>query len=209
MSLTSILADGDTVVAVAHEHPCSEASEWLDFGWRLGVGWSADARIYVGTSADDLALTGPGDHPFAGPLRYDCDPASSSFVAKIRTPSVGGDMLAGVITLYEIFEQPNADELDPDTGGQRRWTQLVDDTWEVTTVTGVPVQYGGGGSPEYLQDVFHVDGDLVILETGGSGSALRLPRLVVESDGTAPALVNASRGVWAKDFDAAAWGVDE
>ncbi|KAA3639493.1 MAG: hypothetical protein DWP92_04610 [Armatimonadetes bacterium] len=203
MSLTSILADEGTVVAVAMEHPCAEPSDGTG-GWALGTDWAADARIYVGTNTDNLALAGPGDHPFAGNLEYDCEATSSFTVAQIPNPLIRGEMLSSVITLYEIFEQPNVDELDPDTGGQRRWAQLIDGTWQVTTVTGVPVFIDAPNSGS-MEDVFPIDGEPGILEFEGGGPALRLPRLIVGGDGTDSSVIVAARGVPAKYVDAGAW----
>jgi uncharacterized protein YjbI with pentapeptide repeats len=144
LSADDLLTDGDRLVLLASEHPCSRPDDNAP-GWILGTDWGEHVRIFEGTNVDDLLLRGPGEHPFAvPPAQVDCATMSELEIGAIPYPTVTGDVVNGSITL--LGSDPPADATEGDTAededawrtsGVRRIARLVDGGWEATEIDGV------------------------------------------------------------------------
>lgn len=213
LSPTQLLSDGDTIVLLAEEHPCSTPSDnRLAAGWSLGVGWARHARIYSGPTPQDLALQTSADHPLApAPSTADCAIGELEYAA-IPYPQLLGAMVGDQIVIMEDFvsDEERAmvaaadeadEEIDMDTIGSRRLARLVDGSWETIEIDGV--RSGLDGDP--MVALLDVDGEPGIMEAdSGRQVQIQFAPILRGADGDYTQ-VSAERPVIGGRAAAAAW----
>ncbi len=113
-SAEQFLTDGSSILLVVNEHPCSVPSDNTP-GWILGSGWARHPRLYLGTSADDLTLQTPGDHPLAAaPMAVDCATQTGYDLKKEPYTEASGTTLGGTLVVAGRPPRPSKEEPKPD-----------------------------------------------------------------------------------------------
>ena len=191
LTASRLLTDGDSVVLLADEHPCSEPNDNSP-GWILGAQWATHGRIYQGSSVAGLELAGPGDHPLAAePLPVDCTQTTGYDLADVAYPRMTGNVANGVINVLDV---PAEDS------GSRRWAQLVDGNWVVTTVDGL-----SGIADDFHRHFIEVEGAVVLFGSRHTRGSIAEPIFGVRMDDGSVSLIVTERPILAQRLAGAVW----
>ena len=173
MSVDQVISDGDAIVVLASEHPCSTPKRISEAGWVLGTSWAEHLRVFAGTDASSLTMLGPDDVSLAqAPKAYDCADVDQMTIRNESYTQAQGALVGGVITIVEV---QGADEPPVREDRARTVARLVGGAWETATTPEIPAM-----SERWLTDL---DGRVALLTGAGYQTSGRLRFEVVLPEG--------------------------
>lgn len=182
VSANEVLWDGDTLVVLAHEHPCSQ-NDINDNtpGWILGSAWPNHLRMYAGQDAQSLEPVDPADHPLLEPpMPVDCAVDRAFDLSKEPYANATGSVIGGRIVLFDFTPLPGPVASDDDSGEDeeevpRRFVTLDGGTW---------VEGASEGVPRVGVEPIDLGGELVFVADSRRNSLTEMTTYVPNGDGT-------------------------
>ncbi|MDW3214270.1 MAG: pentapeptide repeat-containing protein [Ilumatobacteraceae bacterium] len=183
ISANEVLWDGDTLVVLAHEHPCSQ-NDINDNtpGWILGTSWARHLRMYAGPDVQSLDAVDPADHPLLEPpMPVDCAVDEAFDLAKQPYADATGSVIGGRIVLFDFAPLPEPVASDDDESGEdeaevpRRFVTLDGDAW---------VEGSSEGVPRVGAEPIDLDGELAFVVGAGRNDLTEMTTYVPNGDGT-------------------------
>ncbi len=182
ISANEVLWDGDTLVVLAHEHPCSQ-NDINDNtpGWILGSAWAKHLRMYAGPDVQSLEAVDPADHPLLEPpMPVDCAVDRAFDLAKEPYANATGSVIGGQIVLFDFAPLLEPVASDDDESGEeaevpRRFVTLDGGTW---------VEGASEGVPRVGAEPVDLDGELAFAVGKGQDELTEMITYVPNGDGT-------------------------